>query len=39
MLQHRVQPFLDQSLGQRVNAGRGFVDDEDGRVLEQVAER
>ena len=35
MLQHHVQPFLDQRLGQRVDAGGGFVQDEDRRVLQQ----
>src|SRR5258708_4081730 len=34
MLQHYVKPFLDQSLGERIDTGGGFVKDEDRWALQ-----
>ena len=36
-LQHIVQPFLDLRLGQRVDARRGLVQNDDRRILQQHA--
>ena len=34
---HHVQPFLDLRLGERIDAGGGLIQDDDGRVLKQHA--
>src|SRR5579859_3710797 len=37
LLQDQVKSFLNLGLGERVNAGGGFIEDDDGRVLQQDA--
>src|SRR5581483_11610058 len=37
ILQHYIKPLLNLGLGERVNAGRGLVEDDDRGVLEQHA--
>ena len=37
MLQDQVQRLLDLPLGERVDAGSGLIQDEDGRLLDQHA--
>ncbi len=37
LLQDQIKPLLNLRLGERVNAGCSFIEDDDGRVLQQDA--